>query len=134
MKLHHTDDHTTEFVDEAAMSFMALMVHQLNQTLLDSGIETSEQRQDICENFVFNMAYQWDAGWFIQSEKKLFPMVCFAERSELRSDENLGAIAALHIPTTASSWHEMAHGVVAQYFETDESVADIRTGSYDREN
>lgn len=135
MKVIHTDENTVEFLDEAGMTFMALMVHELNQVLKQNGVGNSGQRQDICSGFLFNFAYNIDAGWFMQEDKKLFPKVCLAERLAPKGDENLGAVSTIHIPTDATSWHEYATGVVSRYFEDDnESVECIRTGSYEDEN
>jgi hypothetical protein len=130
----HTDDNTVQFLDEAGMTFMALMIHELNQALKANGVVKPQQRQEIYAGFLCNFAYNIDAGWFIQGDKKLFPKVCLGERAEPKEDENLGVLSKLHVPTEATSWHEYAHGVVSQYFEDDsESVAGIRTGSYKNE-
>ena len=73
--------------------------------------------------------------WFIEDDKRLYPKVCFAERTAPQEGNHLGEIVRLHIPTNASSWHEYAVGVVDQYFdEFGETVPDVRTGSYDIEN
>jgi hypothetical protein len=130
MKIEHSDTHTVDFLDEAGMAFMALTVHRLNDALKRHGIGDSEVRQEICASFLFEFAYQHDAGWILHQGQKLFPMVVFATREKSSPDENLGTIAELHVPTDTSSWHEYAHGVVSQYFEDDEeTLADLQTGS-----
>lgn len=135
MDVIHSDENTIQFIDEAAMSFMALMIRELNRGLAENGVEKSSQRQEICAGFLFQITYHLDAGWFIQGDKKLFPKVCLAERAEPKEGENLGELAVLHVPTDASSWHEYAHGVVSQFFEDDEEmVPGIRTGSYGNED
>jgi hypothetical protein len=135
MDIKHTHPHTTDFIDEAAMTFMALTVNRLNRALIENGVSDSEKRQEICGSFLFEFAYRHDAGWQLEQDKKLFPVVCFAERAEPDEDSNLGAITTIHIPTEASSWHEYAFGVVSQYFEDyDESVTNVRTGSYSNED
>ncbi len=132
MKIEHSDSHTVDVLDEAGMAFMALTIHRLNESLKRNGIEDAGQRQEICASFLFEFAYQHDAGWLIHGDRKLFPLVVFATRETSTPEENLGAIAELHVPTPASSWHEYAHGVVSQYFEDDEeSVPEVQTGSYD---
>jgi hypothetical protein len=132
MKIEHSDSHTVDFLDDAAMSFMALTVHRLNEALKSNGVEAPEVRREICASFLFEFAYQHDAGWLIHQERKLFPMVTFAVRKKASPDENLGAISELHVPTDASSWHEYAHGVVSQYFDDDEeTISGVQTGSYD---
>jgi hypothetical protein len=132
MKLEHSDADTIEFLDEAGMAFMAITVHRLNEALKSNGIADTDTRQAICASFLFEFAYQHDAGWLVSQDRKLFPKVVFALRKTPAQDENLGAITALHVPTEASSWHEYASGVVTKYFEDDEeSVPDLLTGSYD---
>jgi hypothetical protein len=134
MKIVHDDDHTIEVLDEVAMTFMTLVSHRLNAALRENGVSASEQRQEICAHFLFDLAYQLDAGWFQQDKTRFFPKVCFVERAKPTGDENLGAIGVVHIPSEASSWHEYAHGVVSDYFEQDESIdPQIRTGSYQKE-
>jgi hypothetical protein len=135
MLIKHADDHTIAFIDDAAMSFMALTVHRLNQTLQANGVRDTAVRQEICSSFLFDFGYHHEAGWFLERGQKLFPKVCFVERAAPGEDENLGKIQTLHIPTDASSWHEYAHGVVSQYFEEHhEQVKGIRHGSYDIED
>jgi hypothetical protein len=135
MKIKHTNDHTVEFVDDAAMSFIALTVHRLNEALRANGMPDSASRQEVCSRFLFEFAYQLDAGWFMEGDVRLYPKVCFAERAKLKDDENLGEIETLHVPTEASSWHEYAHGVVSQYFEGEsEGKPPVRTGSYENED
>lgn len=132
MKVEHSDSHTIEFVDDAGMAFMALTVHRLNESLKRHGVADAAQRQEICSSFLFEFAYQHDAGWLMQGDRKLFPLLSFAVREKSSPEANLGAITELHVPTPASSWHEYAHGVVSQYFEEDEeTVPCLQTGSYD---
>jgi hypothetical protein len=134
MRVIHEDNDTVEFVDDAAMTFMALTVHRLNSALQENGVDDSAVRREICSSFLFEVAYHHDAGWISKDGKKLFPLVTFAERKDPEEDENLGEIAVIHVPTQATSWHEYAHGVVSQYFEDDdESVDDISFGSYGEE-
>jgi hypothetical protein len=122
-------------VDEAAMTFMALTVHRLNDALTRSGIDDVVLRKDVCAKFLFDFAYHLDAGWLAQGSQKLFPLVAFAKRLDPSADENLGTISELHVPTQATSWHEYAHGVVSQYFEeAAENVDDISFGSYGEES
>jgi hypothetical protein len=131
MRVIHEDNDTIEFLDEAAMTFMALTVHRLNSALIESGVDNVALRQEVCAKFLFEFAYHHDAGWLSQGGQKLFPMVTFAKRRSSKEDENLGGIAEIHVPTPASSWHEYAHGVVSQYFEeAAERVDDISFGSY----
>lgn len=131
MREVHEDDNTIEFLDEAAMTFMALTVHRLNSALTESGVDDAALRQEVCAKFLFEFAYHHDAGWLIQGGQKLFPLVTFVKRREPKEDENLGKIEDIHVPTLASSWHEYAHGVVSQYFEEDsEGVDEISFGSY----
>ena len=135
MRIEHDDRNTLEFIDDAAISFMRLMAHRLNESLKKHGVEEAEIRESICYGAVFDMGYAVDAGWLMQGEKKLFPKICFAERSTPASDENLGAIERLHVPTEATSWHEYAAGIITEYFEeNDEDIADIRRGSYNHED
>ncbi len=135
MRVVSDDKDTLEFVDNAAMSFMALTTHRLNETLIANGVADAETRQAICASFLFEFSYHHDAGWLTQDARQLYPMVCFAERLAPTKEENLGAIDVLHVPTPASSWHEYAHGVVSQYFEdSNESVDDIDVGSYHQES
>jgi len=134
MRVIHEDNDTIEFVDDAAMSFMALTVHRLNNALKEGGVADAALRQEICSNFLFNFAYHHDAGWLAKDGKKLFPMVTFAERRDPNQDENLGEIAEIHVPTQATSWHEYANGVTSQYFEDDDEEVDgISFGSYNEE-
>jgi len=134
MRVVHDDDDTLELIDEAAMTFMALAVHRLNAALVEGGVANSEKRQEICASFLFEFAYNHDAGWIEHEGRKLFPIVTFAERAEPAGDENLGKIDALHVPTPVSSWHEYAHGVVSQVFEEDnEDPKSIKFGSYQRD-
>ena len=135
MEVVHDDDNTVEFLDEAGMTYMALLIDGLNSLLKEHGVAEAERMKEICSSLLFHAAYNLDAGWFVQGDTKLFPRVFFAERAVPGPDENLGAISRLHVPTEASSWHEYAHGVASQYFEEDdEEVAGVRTGSYDIEN
>ena len=135
MKIVHTDENTCDLLDEAGMAYMALLTHELNATLERNGVKSAARRQEICSEFLFNFAYQLDAGWFVHADLKLFPKVCLAQRTEPGENENLGAIATLHVPTDASSWHEYASGVVSEYFEDDDEAApQIRTGSYGNED
>ncbi|PIF91766.1 hypothetical protein CLU86_2701 [Acidovorax sp. 62] len=135
IQIQHDDDHTVETLDEVSMTFMALMTHRLNAALRENGIASSEQRQEICAQFMFSQAYELDAGWFQEENVRYFPKLCFLERAKPTEDENLGAVNVVHIPSEASSWHEYAHGVVSDYFESGESLdPPVRTGSYDREN
>jgi hypothetical protein len=135
MRVIHEDSDTIEFLDEAAMTFMALTVHRLNGALTESGVDDAALRQEVCARFLFEFAYHHDAGWLSQGRQKLFPLVAFAKRQDPKEDENLGEIAEIHVPTPASSWHEYAHGVVSQYFEeAAESVDDISFGSYSEES
>lgn len=132
MKVEHSDSHTIEFLDDAAMVFMAVTTHRLNESLKRHGIEDAGQRQEICSSFLFEFAYQHDAGWFAHGGKRLFPLVSFAVREKSSPEENLGKMVELHVPTPASSWHEYAHGLVSRYFEEDnETVPGLQTGSYD---
>lgn len=134
MRVIHEDNDTIEFLDEAAMTFMALTVHRLNNALAESGVDNAALRQEVCAKFLFEFAYHHDAGWLSQGGQKLFPLVTFAKRGNPKRDENLGGIVEIHVPTPASSWHEYAHGVVSQYFEESaENVDDISFGSYDEE-
>jgi len=134
MHVVHEDEDTLEFVDDAAMSFMALTVHRLNAALTEGGVADTAVRQEICSKFLFEFAYHHDAGWLSKDGKRLFPLVVFAERLDPKEDENLGEIAEIHVPTPASSWHEYANGVVSRYFEdNEEGVDDISFGSYGEE-
>src|SRR5688572_9101606 len=135
MKTLHDDSDTTDFIDGAAMSFMALTVSRLNEVLKSNGIADAQTRQKICASFLFDFAYHLDAGWLIHEGQKIFPVVTMAERAAPTIDQNLGPIEQLHVPTQASSWHEYAHGVVSQYFDEDgEQILDLRFGSYDIES
>lgn len=132
MKVEHSDSHTVDYLDDAGMAFMALTIHRLNDSLKRHGVEDAAQRQEICSSFLFEFAYQHDAGWLMHGDRRLFPLVSFAIREKLSPEDNLGTITELHVPTPASSWHEYALGVVSQYFEEDEeAVPGLRTGSYD---
>ena len=132
MKVEHSDSHTIDFLDDVAMAYMALTAHRLNESLKRHGIADAAQRQDICSSFLFEFAYQLDAGWLTHEGRRLFPLVSFAVREKTSPDENLGTIAELHVPTPASSWHEYASGVVSKYFDEDEeTVPGVQTGSYD---
>lgn len=132
MKIEHSDSNTVDFLDDAGMSFMALTTHRLNEVLKRNGIVDISLRQEICASFLFEFAYQHDAGWVMSADRKLFPKVVFAIREKPKPDENLGMISELHIPTDVSSWHEYSHGVVSQYFEDDdETIPGLQTGSYD---
>jgi hypothetical protein len=132
LQIEHSDPDTLEFVDSAAMSFMALTINRLNEALVANGVGDVEVRKNVCASFLFEFAYHHDAGWLVHDNRKLYPIVSFAERAPLREGENLGAISRLHVPTDASSWHEYAHGVVSQFFDDDqEQVAQIKFGSYD---
>ncbi len=134
MRVIHQDDDTVEFVDDAAMSYMALTVHRLNSALTEGGVADAAARQEICARFLFEFAYHHDAGWLSKDGKKLFPLVVFAERRVPKEDENLGEIAEIHVPTQATSWHEYAPGVVSGYFEDDnEAIDGISFGSYGEE-
>ena len=134
MRVEHNDKDTTEFLDEAAMSFMTLTVHRLNATLRANGIANAVARQNICASFLFEFAYHHDAGWLMHKDRKLFPLVTFADRAAPAEGQNLAPIEVLHVPTPASSWHEYAHGVVSEYFEDhNEEVRSLRFGSYDIE-
>jgi hypothetical protein len=135
MHVIHKDEDTVEFLDEAAMTFMALTVHRLNSALTESGVGDAAVRQEVCAKFLFEFAYHHDAGWLSHDGQKLFPLVAFAKRRDPKEDENLGEISDIHVPTQATSWHEYAHGVVSQYFEeTSENVDDISFGSYSEES
>jgi len=135
MRVVHEDEDTIEFLDEAAMTFMTLTVHRLNTALVESGVSDAAVRQEVCAKFLFEFAYHHDAGWLSQGETKLYPMVVFAKRRTPKKTENLGAIAEIHVPTQASSWHEYAQGVVSQYFEeASESVEAVSFGSYGDES
>lgn len=134
MRVIHDDDDTVQFVDDAAMSFMALTVHRLNAALQKGGVEDAAMRQEVCSNFLFEFAYHHDAGWLAKDGKQLFPMVVFAERRKPKQGENLGGIEELHVPTQATSWHEYALGVASRYFEDEgEGVGGIRFGSYNEQ-
>ena len=129
MRVKHTDENTLEFIDGAAMSFMALTVHRLNEALKESGVSKAKRRS-ICESFLFDFGYRHDAGWLEHEGRRLYPLVAFAARKPTKSGD-LGAIQELHVPTEASSWHEYALGVVSQYFdEAGESLEGLQTGSY----
>lgn len=135
MKVVHSDSDTLEFTDEAGMAFMTLTVHRLNTALIANGISSSETRRGVCENFLFEFAYYHDAGWLQHADRRVFPLVALATRTEPAEDANLGKIMELHVPTEASSWHEYANGVVARYFdEHGEGVGDLRSGSYGDED
>ena len=131
MKVEHSDTDTLEFLDSAGMAFMTLTVHRLNAALIEQGIADSGVREEICSKFLFGFAYHHDAGWLMQDDRQVFPMVVLAERRKPGPDENLGKIRTLHVPTQASSWHEYACGVVSEYFSANESAAGIRRGSYE---
>lgn len=135
MEINYSDENTVEFLDQAGMTYMLLLIHQLNESLKEHGVESSSVRQEVCSTFIFNFSYNHDAGWLIEETKKVFPKVCFLEREPAANGENLGKIKSVHIPTEASSWHEYAYGVVSQYFEAyGEALPDVKTGSYDIEN
>ena len=120
MQIEHTDTHTLKVVDYFAMSFMALTVNRLNEALVANGVGDVEVRKKVCTSFLFEFAYHLDAGWLVHDNRKLYPIVSFAERAPIRDEENLGAISRLHVPTDASSWHEYALGVVSQFFDEDQ--------------
>lgn len=135
MNIEHTDENTVDFVEEAAMTFMMIQTHRLNEALKVRGISDQNSRQDICSDFIFDLAYGVDAGWFIEGGVRLYPKVCMAERAAAGDGGDLGAIQRLHVPTTASLWHEFAASIVDQYFnEYGETLQDVRAGSYDIEN
>jgi hypothetical protein len=135
MKIMHDDAHTVNVLDEAAMTVMALIVHELNDSLRAHGMEDAGTRKECCSRFLFGLAYALDAGWFIEQGVKYFPKICFLERNDPAEGEHLGQTAVVHVPTQASLWHEYTHGVVSQYFEEyGEKVPGVRTGSYDKEN
>ena len=134
MDVIHDDTDTLELLDNAAMSFMVLTVSRLNTALLENGVTSSDSRKSICAAFLFQFAYQHDAGWLLEGGLKLFPLVAFAERDDARR-QSLGGITKLHVPTLASSWHEYAHGIVSQFFEDDsESTGDLPFGSHNVES
>ena len=135
IEIKHDDDHTVEVLDEAAMTFMALVTDRLNNTLRENGVNDQATRQEICAQFMFGLSYDLDAGWIQEETTRYFPKVAFLERDRPGDDENLGKVKVVHLPTDASSWHEYAHGVVSDYFEEGESLgAEVRTGSYGNEN
>ena len=133
-EIKHDDDHTVQVLDDVAMTFIALVTDRLNTTLRENGIADAGARQEICAQFMFGLSYDLDAGWFQPHENRYFPKVVFLERDRPGTDENLGKVKVIHIPTEVSSWHEYAHGVVSEYFEEEESVGGVRTGSYENEN
>jgi hypothetical protein len=135
MRIDHDDNDTLEYLDNAAMSYMALMTHSLNYALRENAVADVQTRRKICTTFLFDFSYRHGAGWLWCSDRKLFPLVSFAERANPAERQNLGVIDAIHIPTPASSWYEYTHGVVAHYFEdNNETVTGIRSGSYDIED
>ena len=135
MRVEHNDENTEEFTDQAGMSWMLLLVNRINDALVSEGVSERQVRHEICTKVLFGLAYELDAGWFVEGDRKIFPKVCFAERADPTEDQNLGDITCVHIPTDVSSWHEYAVSVVSEYFyDNDEKVSDIRTGSYDRED
>lgn len=132
IQVKHSDDHTIEVLDEVGMSYMALVIDRLNAALVKGGVKTARARKEICENFLFGLSYQLDAGWFEQDGSRYFPKVCFLERAKAKAGQNLGKVKVIHVPNEASSWHEYAMGVVAQYFEEGETVVpEVPTGSYE---
>ena len=135
IEIKHGDEHTVEVLDDVAMTFMVLATDRLNKVLRDNGVADVGARQKICAQFMFDLSYELDAGWFQRDEPRYFPKVVFLERFGPEGDENLGKVKVVHIPTEASSWHEYAHGVVSEYFEEGEVIGgDVRTGSYQSEN
>lgn len=134
MQIEHNDSHTLEFIDGAAMSFLALTISRLNEALVANGVTSEAVRQRICASFLFDFAYHHDAGWLMHDDRKLNPITSFAERAAPGDEETLGVITCLHVPTDATAWHEYAHGVVSQFFEDDrEQISEIQFGSYDAE-
>ncbi len=56
--IRHDDDHTVEVLDKLAMTFMSLVTDRLNAALRANGVADLQQRQSICEQFMFAQAYQ----------------------------------------------------------------------------
>lgn len=134
MEIKHTDEHTIEFIEHAAYSFMTLLTHDLNFILKQNGVSEKNIREKICSDYLFELAYDFDACWFIEGKRKLFTKVCFAERAKQNSKSSLGEIETLHLPTEAIAWHEFILGVVEDFFEGGEKKPKIKIGSYDNEN
>lgn len=135
IQVRHSDDHTIDVLDEVGMIYMSLVIDRLNAALVKGGVKTARARKKICENFLFDLSYQLDAGWFEQDDNRYFPKVCFLERAKAKAGENLGTVKVIHLPNEATSWHEYAMGVVGQYFDEEETVVpEVRTGSYEMED
>ena len=130
MKVVHDEKDTLEFTDGAAMDFLALTTHRLNEELKEGGVSKRKVRESICENFMFEFARHIDTGWLEHKSVRVFPIIAFAKRLPALADDNVGPIEVLHVPNSASSLHEYALGVVSQYFEeSEENIEDIPAGS-----
>ena len=126
MEFKYTDENSAKFLDEASMYFQILLMHSLNTVLKEEGIADTRTRRNICEEFISNIAYAHDAGWFMFEGKRLYPRICYGERGAPNESTIYGELVRMHVPTDKIAMHE--YGASFDYFdEMDETVGDIES-------
>ena len=114
--------------EEIDATYQCLEIARLNEVLKQNGIEDVKLREKICGEFIFNSGNFVDSGYYISEGIKVYPEICFSERS-YNEDEGLGEVKELHIPSDYFAFHEHAFGNLGWYFEEhNESIDEIETG------
>jgi len=114
--------------EEMAATYQCLEIARLNEVLKRHGITDVALRQQICSDYISDTGYFLDACWFKSGGKKLYPDLCFAERSAGERGHR-GEIEKLHVRSDMFDFHDYAFGDIDWYFEEhNEDASEVETG------
>ncbi len=91
--------------EDLATEYQFQLIKLLDDALKESSLNL-DQRQDICERFMFDMGMLQDQGTIIAKGRPYQPMIAFVDSEEVR------------ITDGEFDLHEYAFGNVAEYFES----------------
>ncbi len=118
--------------ERMATDCQIVLIDLLNRSLKDSGVNDKEKRQRICERFSEAAGDFIDQGWFKSEDsggRKVYPLLCFAERGDW-SDTEVGPITQAIGPDPTSFFYESFSASCEWYFdEHNEALEGIETGS-----
>jgi len=116
-----TVEKNDEQIDEFGRYLLAVVVQKLDEVLEHTSVSTDQRRQ-ICSLFTDNFAAFLDHGWLENGDKRLWPLLAFAERDGDSAD-TVGKIKRLIVPAVESFHSEGgAEGAVMFHFDDDEEA------------
>ena len=118
-----------ELYELLMIDYQVSEIDRLNVVLLKHGLADSALRAKICSDFAHTNGWFLDQGWLEgEAPGRYWPELGFSKRS-LHTEDGLGDIEELVVPSYASNLQEYATTSIDSYFhESNETLGAIRTG------